>query len=237
MPTCCRSPSLHDGDPVAHRHRLDLVMGDIDGRRPQPMAEAPDLRAGLHPQLGVEVGERLVHQEDGRLADDRPAQGHPLPLATGERLRLAVEELLEAKDLGRLLDPPVDLRLRRLAQLQPEGHVVEDRHVRVQGVALEDHRDVAVLGRHVVDHAVTDQDLSLADLLESGHAAQGGRLAAARGTDEHQELPIGDLEAQVVDRHHVAPEALVDVVEGDSRHPEVSSPHWFIGLGPERQPS
>ena len=37
--------------------------------------------------------------------------------------------------------------LVRLAKLEGEGHVVIHRHVRVERVVLEDHRDVAVLGR------------------------------------------------------------------------------------------
>ena len=35
-----------------------------------------------------------------------------------------------------------------------------DGHVRVQGVVLEHHRDVAVLGRHVGDVAAADRDLA-----------------------------------------------------------------------------
>jgi raffinose/stachyose/melibiose transport system permease protein len=38
--------------------------------------------------------------------------------------------------------------------------------VRVQRVVLEDHRDVPLLGQHVVDHRVTDRDRALADVLE-----------------------------------------------------------------------
>ena len=44
---------------------------------------------------------------------------------------------------------------------------------------------------------------------------KGGRLAAAGGADEHQELARLDLEAEVVDRQHAAGEALGDVLEAD----------------------
>ena len=118
--------------------------------------EAGDLGAGLDAQLGVEVGERLVHQEHRRLADDRATERDALALAAGQLLRLAIEQLLELDGLGRLVDPALDLGLGDLAQLQPEGEVVADRHVRVERVALEDHRDVAILGRDVVDDAVAD---------------------------------------------------------------------------------
>ena len=87
----------HHRDPGAHRHRLDLVVGDVDERRAQPLVEAGDLGPGLDAELGVEVRERLVHEEHGRLADDRPAERDALALAAGQLLRLAVEELLEAR--------------------------------------------------------------------------------------------------------------------------------------------
>ena len=78
-------PVVQDGDPIAHRHRLDLVVGDIDRGHAQPALQRRDLGAGLNPQLGVEVGQRLVHAEHLRLAHDRPAHRDPLALAAGER--------------------------------------------------------------------------------------------------------------------------------------------------------
>ena len=147
---------VHDRDPLAHRHGLDLVVGDVDDGRLEPLVEAGDLGARLDAQLGVEVGERLVHQEHRGLADDGPTERDALALAAGELLGLAIEELVELDGLGGLLDPALDLGLGDLAQLQPEREVLADRHVRVERVALEDHRDVAILGRDVVDDAVAD---------------------------------------------------------------------------------
>ena len=88
------------------------------------------------------------------------------------------------------------------------------RQVRVERVALEDHGDVAVLGVDVVDDPLADGDGAAGDLLEPGHHAQGGRLAAARRAEEHQELAVGDVQRQVVDRGGVT-EALGDAVEAD----------------------
>ena len=102
---------LEHGDPVAHRHGLDLVVGDVDGGGAQPALQLGDVRAGLHPELGVQVRQRLVHQEDRRLADDGAAHRDPLPLATGERLGLAVEVLLQVEQAGGLADLAGDLGL------------------------------------------------------------------------------------------------------------------------------
>ena len=184
---------------------------------PQALVEAGDLRARLHAQLGIEVGERLVHEEDGRLTHDGATQGDALALAAGELARLAVEQVLAGEHGRRLVDAALDLGLGRLAQLQAEGHVVVHGHVRVQRVALEDHGDVAVLGGDVVDDPVADGERALGDLLEAGDHAQRGGLAAARRADQDHELPVLDLEVQVVDRDDLT-EALPDVVERDRSH-------------------
>jgi hypothetical protein len=88
--------------------------------------EPGDLGARLDAQLGVEVRERLVHQEHGRLAHDRASERDALPLAAGELLRLAVEQVLELDRLGRLVDAALDLGLGHLSQLQAECEVVAD---------------------------------------------------------------------------------------------------------------
>ena len=209
---------LEHGDPVAHRHRLDLVVGDVDRGDGEVALEAGDLGPHLDAQLGVEVGQRLVHQERRRLAHDRPAHRHPLALAAGELPGLAVEVRLELEDRRRLAHPAVDLGPRDPGQLEGEADVVEHRHVGVQRVVLEHHRDVPVLGLDVVDDPVADPQLAAGDRLQTGDHAQGGRLPAAGRSDEHEELAVGDVEAEVVDRLEAVVVDLVDRVERDGRH-------------------
>ena len=54
---------LDHGDPIAHRHRLDLIVGDVQRGHPELALDAGDLGPHLDPQLGVEVRQWLVHQE------------------------------------------------------------------------------------------------------------------------------------------------------------------------------
>jgi hypothetical protein len=159
-----------------------------------------DVGAGLHAQLGVEVGQRLVHQEHLRLAHDGPAHRHPLPLAAGERAGLAVEELGQVEHLGRLGHLLLDLRLRHATKLETEPHVVGDGHVRVQRVGLEDHGDVAVLRGHVGDIAAPDVNGALVHLLQAGQHAKRGRLARPGGAHQHEEFAIGDFQIEAVHR-------------------------------------
>ena len=88
---------MHDDDLVGHGHGLDLVVGDVDRGGLQALVQLLDLGAHLHAQLGVEVGERLVEEEDLRIAHDGAAHGDALALAAGELARIAVEQRLQAR--------------------------------------------------------------------------------------------------------------------------------------------
>ena len=212
----------HDRDAVAHRHGLDLVVSDVDRRRAELVLELRDLGPHLDTQLGVEVRERLVHEEDLRVADDRSAHRDPLLLASRKLPGLAREIRRQVEELRRPRDPVVDVLLRRLPQPQAERDVVRDRQVRVERVVLEDHRDVAILRREVVHDALPDRDRPVADLLEARDHAQRGRLAAARRPDEDEELAVLDVEREVL--HGVDP-SVVELVHlfqlnvGHSRYP------------------
>ena len=190
---------VEHGHPVTHRHRLDLVVGDVDGRHPEPVLQRRDLGAGLDPQLGVEVGQRLVHQEHRRLAHDRPAHRHPLALTARQLGRLAIEQLFEVEDLGGVTHPLRPLGLGHPLHLQVEADVLADGHVRVERVRLEHHGDVPILGGHVGDVAVADVDRAVVDRFQPGQHPQRGRLAAPGRPDQHEELAVVDQQVEVVD--------------------------------------
>jgi len=177
-----------------------------------------ELGPHLHAELGIEIRERLIEEKHLRLADDRPPQRHPLPLAAGEFPGSAGEEVLDRKGCRSVGHAAVDLRPGRAAHLEAERHVFLHREVGVEGVVLKHHRDVAVAGSDVVDEAIADADLAAGHLLEAGHHAERGRLAAPRWTDEHEELAVGDVERDAADGMKALGVALVEVANGDSGH-------------------
>ena len=121
------------------------------------------------------------------------------------------------EEVGRFFDAPLDLLLGPLAQLQAEGHVVVDRHVRVERVGLEHHCDVPVLRCNVIHQAVADVDVTGGDLLQASDHAQGRALAAAGRPDQHQELAVLDLDVEVCDGGHLAV-LLGNVVQQHASH-------------------
>ena len=102
-------------------------------------------------------------------------------------------------------------------QAQAEGQVLPHVHVGIEGVVLKHHGHVPVLGREGVHPAVPDKDFSPGQLFQAGYTAQHRALAAARGPDQDQELPIGDLQAQVIHRRHLA-EPLGQIFQPDLGH-------------------
>lgn len=154
-------------------------MRDVDGRDAEAALQRRDLGAGLHAKLRVEVRQRLVHEEHAGLTHNRAAHRDALALAARERLRLAVEVVLEVKQLRGFEHPLGALFLRDTGDLQGEAHVLGDGHVRVERVVLEHHRDVAILRRDVGDVRFADENAALVDLFKACEHAKGRRFSAA----------------------------------------------------------
>ena len=60
--------------------------------------------------------------------------------------------------------------------------------------------------------------LALGDVLQPGDHVEGGRLPAARGPDQDDELAVGDVQVEVVDGQGAVGIALDDVVQDDFCH-------------------
>jgi hypothetical protein len=213
---------FHHDDARAHGHGLDLVVSDVDHGGLEALVELGDLGAHLDAHFGVEVGEGFVEEEDLRLAHDGAAHGHTLALAAGKGLGFAFEILFDAENGRSFHHTLVDFGFGVFAQLQAEGHVVVNRHVGIERVVLEDHRDVTILGWNVVHAFVADEDVTLGDFLQPGDHAQGGGLAAAGGADEDDKFAVFDFEVEVGDGgdvlSFVAGVDFVDVFKGDFCH-------------------
>ena len=189
---------MHDDDPVAERHCLDLIMRHVEHRGAQTAVQLGKLAPHFAAQGCVEVRERLVEQEHARLTHDGPADRHPLPLSTRQLARLAVEKQREAERRGGLVDARVDLARRALAKAQGKAHVLAHRHVRIQRIALKDHGNVPLRRWHVVHDPSADGEPARSDRLQSRNHPECRALAAPGWADQHDELAGGDGEIHPV---------------------------------------
>ena len=96
------------------------------------------------------------------------------------------------------------------ADLEPEGHVLEDGHVAEEGVVLEDETDPALVQGVLGRVAAIEDHSSRIRLLQAGDDAQDGGLARSRGAQEGHQLPGLHLEVQVL-QDGVLAEAFVEV--------------------------
>ena len=176
---------------IGQRGRVLVVVRDEQGGQAELVQELLQLAAHGHLRMGIERRERLVEEEDARVAGERPREGDALALAARELGRARLREVRDLEALEVLVDPvPAAV-----------GDVLAHRHVREEGVLLEDEADAALVGLQedvrlgVEPDVVVEHDPPARRTDETGDGPQHRRLAGARGADE-RDRPL-DLEREL----------------------------------------
>ena len=192
-------------------------MGHIQGSDTEVLLQSPDLGAQFHPQLGIQIAQRLVEQEQRRCAHQGAGDGHPLLLTTGKLARLAIQQRSDTHPIGGLVHPLGDLVFRHSGVAQREADVARHGQLRVQRVVLEHHRHVAVPRRLGGDVTPVDQNAAAVGRFQARSDSQRGGLAAARRTHQDRQRTVRQLQIQTV-HHGVAPESSGDATQLDDAH-------------------
>ncbi len=195
---------VQDDDLVGHLERLLLVVGDEQAGDVDLVVELAEPGPQLVADPGIERPEGLVQQEDLGPGGQRPGQGHPLPLPARELRGVPPGIPRKLDEVEQLVDPPADLGLGELLDLQAEGDVLADRHVPEQGVVLEDEPHPPPLDRQVRGVQPRQLDLARVRRLQPRDDPQDRALARPRRPEQRHELPLGHLERDVVDGLEVA---------------------------------
>jgi len=190
-------------------------MGHVDECRLQLLMELGDFGTHLHAELGVQVGQRFVHEEDLGFTHDGAAKGDALTLAAGQSRGFPIQQILDAKDAGGFVDAIGNFRLGDLAQLQAKRHVIKHGHMGIQRVTLEHHGYIAVLGRYVVAAFVSDIEITRGNLFQTGDHTQRCGFAAAGGAHQNDELFICDIKVEIADCLDAAVIDLIDALESN----------------------
>ena len=107
--------AFHNHNTVAHGHSFRLVMGNIDKGRLETFVKRCDLASHLSTELRIQVGQRLVEKEYGRISYHGTSQCHTLSLSSGECLRFSVQILFQSKNLCCFMYLFIDFILRRFS--------------------------------------------------------------------------------------------------------------------------
>ena len=225
---------MHDGDPVGEAHRLHLIVGEVDRGGPAPLEHALELGPHLQAQQRIEIGQRLVHEQNRRADGEGACHRHKLALPARELAGIALEQQVDVHEGRRSPDAPVDRVPLDLLPVQAEADVPCDGHVREDGVVLEHHGDAAgAAGKPATRHPPpADRDLARGRRLEAGDDAQERGLAATRCTEQDQDLAVTHREVERV-QGGVGAEAFLHGADRDVGH-GLRLPS-AVGDAPERE--
>ncbi len=146
-------PLVHRGGVASEQERLGGLGGGVHHGALAAREQPRELVAQLLAQLVVEVGERLVEEDEVRLLHQGAGQRGALLLAAGQLGRLAVEERREPEQLGDPAHPRLHLGGGQPRHPQRGGDVLRHREVLVVDELLVDHGHAPAPHRHAGDVA------------------------------------------------------------------------------------
>ena len=180
-------PPLTDhSDAIAEIERFFLFVGHKDRGDPHTLDDVAQLMARALAQRGIEVGQRLVQRQHARLGGERARQRHALLLASRQLVHLAPLVPGEIYERQCVRDFGVPLGEFRKAK----AHVLTHVQMGKQRVVLKHHAEAAPRRRRRRDILLGDEDATAVRCFESRQQAQHRRLAAARRTEEREDLPM-----------------------------------------------
>ena len=187
----------------------------------------------------VQAGERLVHEQDVRVLEDRGDELDLLLVALREGLGPTVCVVADAEASEPLERVAAGPPARHAVERGEEDELIEDEHPRVEPSFLG--HVAPGLPRPIAGRASGPGDGPGVRLQEAEDDAHRGRLAGAVGAEEPEHLAGSDRECDAIERLHIA-ESLpkVDDLQAHAVTPRLGSASGTTYLdsqpGPRAQP-
>ena len=159
-------------------------MGHVEHGGREVVADALQAGEDARAQRGVEGGEGLVEQQEGRRRREGAGEGDPLALSAGQAGGAAVEQRAELEQRDDLRDRLVPSRLRAVEDVAPHVHVGEE------GEVLGHVADAPAVARHVhaglgvEEGARPDADRPAARPAQTGDGLEHRGLARPRRAEQ-----------------------------------------------------
>src|SRR5699024_5213818 len=183
-------------DAIRHGQGFFLVVGNKNGRDVQFFLQLSDDIAHLYAKLGVQIGQRFVHQQDPRFDDQGACQCHTLPLSARQFGRVAFGQVTQLDAFQDGMDFLLDLAGRKASYSQPVSGVVKYRLVGEQGVILKHHASIALVRRQAGNVFRIDMNAAIVGDDEARDHAQQRCLATTTGPQQGEEFAMSDVQAQ-----------------------------------------
>jgi hypothetical protein len=153
------------------------------------------------PELGVKVTQGLVHQKYVGLPNECAPKRRALTLAVTKRLNGTLKQMIDLHHLGVTPYSLLHLTGRCTVFRAPErkSHILEHGHLRVERVALENHRYIPVGRLEAIDLSSTDPDATTVWRHDPGYQVKCRGFPGAGWTENGDELLIGDVQRDILD--------------------------------------
>ena len=193
------------------------VLGGEEDRGPV-VVERPHLLPDRLAADRVEARGRLVEEEHPRFVDQGGGQVEAALHAAGVGADPAVGGFVEADPLEQGVGALLAGGARQPLQGRLQPNQLAPGHQRVQRRLLQGDPDRGSHGAGLADHVVPgDGGPTGGRQQQRGQHADGGRLAGAVGTEEAEDLALGDLEVDALHGVHLVETAL-QTLNDDRRH-------------------
>src|ERR1700674_4094442 len=245
----CMVPScILVSDNLAALDRHHPASHDIDdlsvvGRHHDRRAAGVDLQQKLDdlPRGGrVQVSSGLIGEKDPRVMNEGPGDRDALLLHTRKLVWFLVFFPFQPHNAEDFLDLRLEMTQGALGHAQREGNVLKDGQVGQQLEILEDHADLPPQVREMAPLEAAqilplDMDGAGGGLLLANQETNQRRLAGAAGTNEKDEVLLGNFQRDVAEGDSAVGIGLLHALEADLRDSRGYRGHACL-RGQQRRP-
>ena len=191
----------HHANLIRNGQCFFLVVCHIHRRNIEGLLQGADIPAQVHPQFGIQIGKRLIHQEHLGTDNQRPGQAHTLLLPAAQLMRHALCVFIQLHRRQDRRNPLAYFGGRHLLLNQAKGHVIEHAQVRKHCIVLEHHADVPLVRAQMSDRISFDQNLPGVLLMKTGDGSQQGGFPAPTRAKQGKERTAVDGQRHILQRH------------------------------------
>ena len=192
-------PLVHDADGVANGKGLELVVGHEQRGGLGRLENGADLVRQALAQVHIQIGKRLIEQQQARLGRERTRQGDALLLAAREFVRKALVLAGQPHEFEHLGHARGARGARQVVDAKAD--VAPHVQMRKQGVVLKHHANLTIFGGQIeagaAHHLAGEFDAARRCGLQPGHGPQQRGFAAARGANQHADVARAQTQRHV----------------------------------------
>ena len=201
---------VHDEHPIGQEHRLVDAMGDEENRLAILRPDRLKFQIHLVACQRVERAEWFVHEQELRLADQRPVDGDALAHAARKFPREAILITRQADEIEQRTGLVENRNSAKATEFGSQQHIVEGVSPVEQKIALKHDADIE---RRRMNLTPGHMDRAIRARLQAGDAFQERTFSAAAGADNADEFAVSDRRADILERNDRALAGTIDLAD------------------------